>query len=579
MLLTHLKIENYRGIKLLELDLGHTTVLVGENNCGKTTVLHALRACLYSLRSAGRASPFDEFDLHFENRSADPTTAPPIAITLTFEEAEAGEWSDEVEQKLGGDGGVIALIPPHDQSRVQLRVNAEYSKATQEIDTSYEFLDAVGKPLPARNRSRLANLQQLRPLFYLSALRDAGKEFSRTSQFWSPFVKNSQIDESTKADIEAQLENINVQIIEAHGTFKGVREHLDKVQELVSLGDKDVVSVDAVPARVFDMLNRTQVSIASSTGARLPIGRHGEGTQSLTVLMLFDAFLKSELARKQGVKESRPIVALEEPEAHLHPNAVRALWKTLQDIDGQQIIATHSGDLLSEVDIHSIRRLYRKNGTVQVGAIEKGLLDERQLQKFDYFVRRARGELFFARTWVLVEGETDVIILTGAARALGIDLEQGAVRIVDYAQSDLSIFILTADALGIEWHVFSDGDNAGEKNIRKAREALKGRAEERHITLLPDEPIEPYLCRNGFIDVYEEHASPQNRPRYITVDKDDDEYPRQLYQCLPNNGKPSAAHAVVAEMKVRGAESVPHEIAVCLSTIMKLAGESDEFLG
>ena len=76
-----------------------------------------------------------------------------------------------------------------------------------------------------------------------------------------------------------------------------MREHLGKVQELVALGGQDVVSVDAVPARVFDMLNRTQVSIASATGARLPIGRHGEGTQSLTVLMLFDAFLKSERKR------------------------------------------------------------------------------------------------------------------------------------------------------------------------------------------------------------------------------------------------------------------------------------------
>ncbi|WP_426340743.1 ATP-dependent nuclease [Pseudoduganella sp. S-14] len=572
MLLTSLKIEHYRGIKALELALGPTTVLVGENNCGKTTVLHALRACLSTLRSSGRASPFDEFDLHFDSRAADPTTAPTIVITLTFEEATAGDWSDEVEQRLGGDGGVIALMPPDDRSRVQLRVSAQFSPVTQEIETTFEFIDAAGSPLPAKNRNRLNNLQQLRPLFYLSALRDAGKEFSRTSQFWSPFVKNSQIDEATKAAIEAQLEDINAQIIEAHGTFKGVREHLAKVQELVALGGQDVVSVDAVPARVFDMLNRTQVSIASATGARLPIGRHGEGTQSLTVLMLFDAFLKSELARKQGVKESRPIVALEEPEAHLHPNAVRALWKTIEDIDGQKLVATHSGDLLSEVDVHEIRRLYRKDGQVFVGAIPRGLLDERQLQKLDYFVRRTRGELFFARVWILVEGETDVIILSGAARALGIELEQAAVRIVDYAQSDLSIFIAAADSLGIQWHVFSDGDAAGAKNLKKARDALAGRPENSHLTLLPNgEPIEPFLCRNGFVEIYEEHASPQNRPRYITVDKDNDAYPSQLYQCLPNNGKPSAAHSVVASMITRGRDSVPTEIAECLGTAMTLA--------
>ena len=573
MLLTNLKIEHYRGIKSLELELAPTTVLVGENNCGKTTVLHALRACLQTLRSSGRASPFDEFDLHFDSRTADPTTAPPIAITLSFEESTPGEWSDEVEQKLGGDGGVIALMPPNDRSRVQLRVTAEYSKVTQDIDTTFEFLDAAGNPLPAKNRSRLGSLQQLRPLFYLSALRDAGKEFSRTSQFWSPFVKNSQIDATTKANIETQLEAINAQIIEAHGTFKGVREHLGKVQELVALGGQDVVSVDAVPARVFDMLNRTQVSIASATGARLPIGRHGEGTQSLTVLMLFDAFLKSELARKQGVKESKPIVALEEPEAHLHPNAVRALWKTINDIDGQKLVATHSGDLLSEVDVYSIRRLYRKGLEVQTGALKAGTLDDRQLQKFDHFVRRTRGELFFARVWILVEGETDVIILSGAARVLGLDLEQSAVRLVEYAQVGLSTFITAADSLGVAWHVFSDGDAAGLKTAMTVRSALNGRQEDKHLTILPnDDPVEPYLCRNGFIDVYELHANEQNRARYITVDKEDDAYPQQLYKCLPNNGKPSAAHAVVAKMKSCGEASIPKEITDCLKTAIALSG-------
>lgn len=573
MLLTNLKIEHYRGIKSLELELAPTTVLVGENNCGKTTVLHALRACLQTLRSSGRASPFDEFDLHFDSRTADPTTAPPIEITLSFEESTPGEWSDEVEQKLGGDGGVIALMPPNDRSRVQLRVTAEYSKVTQDIDTTFEFLDAAGNPLPAKNRSRLGSLQQLRPLFYLSALRDAGKEFSRTSQFWSPFVKNSQIDATTKANIETQLEAINAQIIEAHGTFKGVREHLGKVQELVALGGQDVVSVDAVPARVFDMLNRTQVSIASATGARLPIGRHGEGTQSLTVLMLFDAFLKSELARKQGVKESKPIVALEEPEAHLHPNAVRALWKTINDIDGQKLVATHSGDLLSEVDVYSIRRLYRKGLEVQTGALKAGTLDDRQLQKFDHFVRRTRGELFFARVWILVEGETDVIILSGAARVLGLDLEQSAVRLVEYAQVGLSTFITAADSLGVAWHVFSDGDAAGLKTAMTVRSALNGRQEDKHLTLLPnDDPVEPYLCRNGFIDVYELHANEQNRARYITVDKEDDAYPQQLYKCLPNNGKPSAAHAVVAKMKSCGEASIPKEITDCLKTAIALSG-------
>lgn len=575
MQLTRLKIQHYRGIKELELALGPTTVLIGENNCGKTTILHALRACLYALRSAGRVSPFEEFDLHFSDRAADPTTAPPIVITLTFEEATPGEWSNEIMQRLGGDGGVIVLVPPDDRSRVELRVTAKYSAVTLDIETAFEFLDAAGSPLPPRNRTRLTSLQQLRPLFYLSAMRDAGKEFSRSSQFWSPFVKNSQIDETKKAAIEEQLESINAQIIEAHGTFKGVREHLAKVRELVALGEQDVVSVDAVPARVFDMLNRTQVSIASSTGARLPIGRHGEGTQSLTVLMLFDAFLKSELARKQGIKESRPIVALEEPEAHLHPSAVRTLWKTIRDIDGQKVIATHSGDLLSEVELTAVRRIYKSRGQVRVGAISEGLLDPRDARKFDFLVRRTRGELFFARCWLLGEGEVEAILFAGVAQVLNLDLEQAGVRCVEYRLGDIDYFIDAANALGISWHCLTDGDSQGISDSKKAADRMLGARKRpwRHITVLHGATsIEPYLASNGFLDVYEAIAVPAKKEAKLTVAPDSPEYVGQIVKCVPD--KPTAAYAVVEAMRRRGADSVPHALSSAVMKAIALAKRS-----
>lgn len=564
MLLTRLQIENFRGIKSLELTLGETTVLIGENNSGKTTVLHALRACLQYLRSSGRATVFEDFDFHFDGASSDPTTAAPIVITLTFEESKPDEWSEEVERQLGGDAGVVMLMPPNDRLRVQLEVTSKFSPVTQEVDTSFDFLDATGKPLAPKSKNRLSALQQLRPLFYLSALRDAGKEFSRTSQFWSPFVKNSQIDAAKKAEIETQLQDINAEIIEAHGTFKGVREHLAKVQDLVSLGQKDVVSVDAVPARIFDMLNRTQVSIASSTGARLPIARHGEGTQSLTVLMLFDAFLRSELSRKQGVKESQPIVALEEPEAHLHPSAVRALWKTIRNISGQKLIATHSGDLLSEVDVGSIRRLYRVGIDVKVGMLPSGLLRDRERQKFDFLVRRTRGELFFARCWLLGEGETEAILFAGAAELLGVDLEQAGVRCVEYRQGDISYFLEAANSLGITWHVFTDADAQGLGDAQKAKDRVPpGQPIHRRVTtMVGAASAEPYLAANGFLDFYEQLVGPAKLSE-IRVPKTEVAYIAEVVKRIPN-GKPAAAHAVVEEMKRRGAGSVPMALKLAI---------------
>src|SRR5690625_4613664 len=72
MQITKLEIKNYRGIEDLTIKLDSTTVLIGENNTGKTTVLHALRACLQTIRSSGRSQVFDEFDFHLDSESADP---------------------------------------------------------------------------------------------------------------------------------------------------------------------------------------------------------------------------------------------------------------------------------------------------------------------------------------------------------------------------------------------------------------------------------------------------------------------------------------------------------------------------
>ncbi|SFU41348.1 putative ATP-dependent endonuclease of the OLD family [Nitrosomonas eutropha] len=331
MLLTKLRIEYYRGIKSLELDLGSTTILIGENNCGKTTVLHALRACLQTLRSSGRASPFDEFDLHFDSRAADPTTAPPIAITLTFAESTPGEWSDEVEQKLGGDSGVIALMPPDDRSRVQLRVSAEYSKVTQDIDITFDFLDAAGKPLPPKNRSRLGSLQQLRPLFYLSACvmqarsslasRSSGRRSSRTPKLMRrprPTLKSSLRPSTPRSLRPTALSRCARALGQGAGAGGAGWARCGQCRCGTCAGVRH-----AQPNPGQHCVGNGCLLADWQAWGRYP---EPDGVDAL----------RRFLARKQGVKESKPIVALEEPEAHLHPNAVRALWKTIEDIDGQE---------------------------------------------------------------------------------------------------------------------------------------------------------------------------------------------------------------------------------------------------
>ena len=92
MFLKSLEVQNFRGIVSGRLDLDETTVLIGENDCGKSSLLSALEVVL---ASGNGDRPVVE--LHHFHRPRDPaaTLQGPISIRLVFEERTAGEWNEE----------------------------------------------------------------------------------------------------------------------------------------------------------------------------------------------------------------------------------------------------------------------------------------------------------------------------------------------------------------------------------------------------------------------------------------------------------------------------------------------------
>jgi putative ATP-dependent endonuclease of the OLD family len=79
MLLRYMRIENFRGFERVELDLDETTVLIGENNCGKTSLLEAIRMCL-SRSFSRKGTPFEDHDYHPPRTNARPGDAGALKI-------------------------------------------------------------------------------------------------------------------------------------------------------------------------------------------------------------------------------------------------------------------------------------------------------------------------------------------------------------------------------------------------------------------------------------------------------------------------------------------------------------------
>jgi len=178
------------------------------------------------------------------------------------------------------------------------------------------------------------------------------------------------------------------------GRFRDVAEEVKRISKLVSTAKTDAVSIDPAPSDIYKTLRyNTQINILTTENVKIPLQQHGEGTQSLSVLLLFNAYLNSRL--KEDIdKLAEPIIAIEEPEAHLHPNAIRSLWWLLYGLPGQKIIATHSGDILSEVPVNKLRRMNKCGNDIECRAISVGTLTGEELRKFKHHVRRNRGDSF-----------------------------------------------------------------------------------------------------------------------------------------------------------------------------------------
>jgi len=570
MRLSSLRIQNFRGIKDLTLELEpDITVLIGENNSGKTSILEAIRFGLDAVKSDKTCS-FTDYDFLRTETKDHVSQCDNIILTYLFKETKDRDWDSGVVQELD------EVIVGDEYSLIKLRVSAWFDEKENECKQKWSFLDDHDNEM-IKNQWKLKDLQRIRPFFFLSALRNAKQGFQAQSVYWSSFLKNKDIDSTTQKALENELEVISKKIIDAHGSFREITGEVKRISELVTTAEADAVSIDPAPSDIYRALrHNTQVNILTPENAKIPLQQHGEGTQSLSVLLLFNAYLNSQLKRDVD-KLAEPIIAIEEPEAHLHPNAIRSLWKLLCGLPGQKIIATHSGDILSEVPVNKLRRMNKNGIDIICKTLSDDILTNEELRKFKHHVRRNRGELLFAKCWILVEGETDVSVISECAELLSTNLSRHGIRIVEISQAGgPGIFIKVADAFGILWHLVADKDTSGEKYIANARDHLNGRNEASHITRLSQSNMDILLCCNGYGKPYRDGV-PDSKTSELTENDGTPEYWSQVYKIVSKTrgfSKPAAAIETIMMMQLKGVTGVPSEIKEIIDKAIVLTGGS-----
>ena len=369
MKLREIIVKNFRCLVDVVIPISDTTVLAGENNSGKTALLEALGIALP--RSAvGRGTPFNEYDYHMVKTSDSPQTSEGIVIELWFREDAPDEWPNSLVQALND---IIQTDPVMDLDSIGLRLSSKYDGTAKEIVTKWEFLALDGQPLGGKGASpgNLTKFLLYIRLFYLSALRDSDDEFSPRSQFWGRILRDLKISEELSKTLTEELATINDALLTADPRIEQVRASLDKIQKIMVLGTGQNTSIQALPFKPWDLMSKSQVVIkARGTEIDLPLARHGQGMQSLAILFLFQSYINVFL-KPSFQPDTEAILALEEPEAHLHPQATRALATNLGEVKSQKIISSHSPYFIQEIPFTQIRLLRRDGSSSKVFYVKR----------------------------------------------------------------------------------------------------------------------------------------------------------------------------------------------------------------
>ena len=451
------------------------TYLVGENNAGKSSILAALSVAL----GASRGSVDDLA------RSSNGVVSERASIDLII--APRGErFGDNERQRLTGN---VHTDPSDNTEFVGIRTVLTPSREGGQLISARSFLQ------PGRHgivESRIEFTPAALSLFeceLLDASRDLVAELGSKSSRWGRVLFDLHIPDpepevvdgvavephpTSRKGLEKSLQSLAGQMRSASPVLQSLEDQLGRLAKVQSSVSK--VQLQPFPPQIEEVMRSIDILIGGIGGPALPLRFHGMGSRSLASLFVFSALCALRLGADSALVPHL-LTLIEEPEAHLHPQAISGLRDELERLPGQRVVSTHSAHLISEVQPSSIRVVKRDGPTMEVRKISTSTLAD--TARFRRFVERPFGEMFFARLVIFGDGATERDSLPVLlSHALGTPVAALGVTIVDCESMDhpqISKLVSAVTEIGVPWLVFGDNDESGAKALAKITDPDTGK--------------------------------------------------------------------------------------------------------
>lgn len=516
MILYKIKIDNYRLLKGFSMDLeNELSLVIGKNNTGKTSILSVLDKFINE-KSKFSYDDFNidfKNELEVLIKSADvPDEFTPkgIKLKIYIEYNDTDDLSNvsRVLMDLDPDNNNIVLGFEYTVSYDDfLRIKTDYAgfaasenaknvrkkeyKPRELKDFLKQNLDAyfkihkfsfeydtttneITETKPIDLISENINLKDIINFKYISARRDVTnkeKENTLSKQTSSLYKKKEDSSDKTQA-----TEDFKDQLSETDSTLSNIykdlfKDVIKKVQDFggIKLNDTDIAIISTLQHR--ELLEGNTTVVYTHDDHKLPEHYNGLGYMNL-ISMIFEIEILVQDFKKDKDKKPADInlLIIEEPEAHTHPqmqyvfikNIKKLLGEGIKRDDGinrslQYIITTHSSHIVADSDFDDIKYLksIAKNNVTAKNLKDLRVeydADPKQYQFLKQYLTISRAEIFFADKAILIEGDTERILIPTFMRK--VDLEEAA-RLKAAGNDDTFLPLLSQNISIIEVGAYS----------------------------------------------------------------------------------------------------------------------------
>lgn len=451
------------------------TAIVGANASGKTAVLQALMR-LFGVTRAQRTIVPSDFHVPVTEVERPKSRTLTIDVRLSLPELVDGSATAATVAPVFRHASIAAPgSTPLCRLRLQARWDAD-GTADGAVTQDLSWINTIADVVRADQASPVSPSDRgLIQLFYTPATRDAATQIrATTGALAARLLKAIEWSDDTKKAVNTASD----QLMSAFGNEKAIQAISEYLSERWgNLHDGDI---DCEPE--LSMMSRRFEQVVARIGVMFKKGPTGEdrgleslsdGQQSLFYFALAAAVFDVERAAVTGkIRGFRTeelsvpaltLFAVEEPENHLTPYYLSRILQEIRTLvktgAGQAFISSHSPSVLGRVPPDDVRycRHETASGVSSVRSIPMPS-DNVEAIKFVRNAFLAFPELYFARFVLLVEGDSERIVLPRLAEALDLLVDPSFVAIVPLGGRHVNHFWRLLQGLNIPYATLLDLD-------------------------------------------------------------------------------------------------------------------------